>query len=160
MARSRRLLRRIGRFHDEERPLYGLDPRGDILTSFLSAALFAGALMGRMILALGAAVMALSGVVFASFGKYWALLLAAIVGVSALLSLRVLFLCGSLPLVFIGHYHSPAYTSSSWVTYFFQGKFNLREGSLGTLFFTTSIIAAVSMLLASSIAKRAGNIKV
>jgi ABC-type phosphate/phosphonate transport system permease subunit len=49
--------------------------------------------------------------------------------------------------------------SSSWVTYFFHDKFKLEEGKLGSLFFTTSIIAAVSMLLASSIAKRFGNIK-
>ncbi|PSS07124.1 hypothetical protein M430DRAFT_45943 [Amorphotheca resinae ATCC 22711] len=47
----------------------------------------------------------------------------------------------------------------SWVTYFFHDKFKLEEGKLGSLFFTTSIIAAVSMLLASSIAKRFGNIK-
>ncbi|MCJ1284589.1 hypothetical protein MMC26_003922 [Xylographa opegraphella] len=47
----------------------------------------------------------------------------------------------------------------SWVTYFFRQKFDLHEGRLGSLFFTTSIIAAVSMLLASSIAKRIGNVK-
>lgn len=47
----------------------------------------------------------------------------------------------------------------SWVTWFFKNKFDLDEGKLGSIFFTTSIIAAVSMLLASSIAKRFGNIK-
>ncbi|MCJ1419900.1 hypothetical protein MMC32_006256 [Xylographa parallela] len=47
----------------------------------------------------------------------------------------------------------------SWVTYFFRQKFDLHEGSLGSLFFTTSIIAAASMLVASSIAKRIGNVK-
>ncbi|RDW83998.1 putative MFS transporter [Aspergillus mulundensis] len=49
--------------------------------------------------------------------------------------------------------------SLSWMTYFFKRKFTLPDGTLGSIFFTTSIIAAVSMLLASSIAKRIGNIK-
>lgn len=48
----------------------------------------------------------------------------------------------------------------SWMTYFFKRKFNLQEGELGSLFFTTSIIAALSALVASSIAKRIGNVKV
>ncbi|KAJ5961131.1 uncharacterized protein N7479_008281 [Penicillium vulpinum] len=39
------------------------------------------------------------------------------------------------------------------------GKFNLPEGELGTIFFTTNIISAVSMLVASSLAKRIGNVK-
>ncbi|KAF4635969.1 hypothetical protein G7Y89_g2120 [Cudoniella acicularis] len=47
----------------------------------------------------------------------------------------------------------------SWVTFFFHDKFGLQSGKLGSLFFTTSIIAAISMLLASSIAKRFGNVK-
>jgi hypothetical protein len=49
---------------------------------------------------------------------------------------------------------------SSWVTGFFKAKFGLSDGVLGTLFFVTSIIAAASMLVASSISKRIGNIKV
>ncbi|OQE01623.1 hypothetical protein PENVUL_c042G05720 [Penicillium vulpinum] len=49
--------------------------------------------------------------------------------------------------------------SLSWMTYFFRGKFNLPEGELGTIFFTTNIISAVSMLVASSLAKRIGNVK-
>ena len=48
----------------------------------------------------------------------------------------------------------------SWTTWFFIDKFNMEEGKLGTLFFITSIIAAVSVLVASSISKRFGNIKV
>lgn len=47
----------------------------------------------------------------------------------------------------------------SWVTWYFKKKFQLEDGRLGSLFFTTSIIAAASMLLASSIAKRIGNIQ-
>lgn len=47
----------------------------------------------------------------------------------------------------------------SWAIWFFRDKFDLQEGKLGSLFFVTSIIAAVSMLLASSIAKRFGNVK-
>ncbi|KAJ5774684.1 hypothetical protein N7457_009580 [Penicillium paradoxum] len=49
--------------------------------------------------------------------------------------------------------------SLSWMTYFFKGKFDLPEGQLGTIFFTTNIIAAASMLVASSLAKRIGNVK-
>ncbi|KAL4959201.1 putative MFS transporter [Aspergillus stella-maris] len=49
--------------------------------------------------------------------------------------------------------------SLSWMTYFFTRKFSLPEGQLGSIFFTTSIIAAISMLLASSLAKRIGNVK-
>jgi hypothetical protein len=46
------------------------------------------------------------------------------------------------------------------MTYFFRGKFSLPEGQLGSIFFVSSIIAAASMLVASSIAKRIGNVKV
>ncbi|GLI74743.1 hypothetical protein PoHVEF18_002990 [Penicillium ochrochloron] len=49
--------------------------------------------------------------------------------------------------------------SLSWMTYFFHRKFSLPEGQLGTIFFVTSSIAAASMLVASSIAKRIGNVK-
>ncbi|KAJ5235838.1 hypothetical protein N7489_005929 [Penicillium chrysogenum] len=49
--------------------------------------------------------------------------------------------------------------SLSWMTYFFKGKFNLPSGGLGTMFFTTNIISAASMLVASSLAKRIGNVK-
>ncbi|KAF7593025.1 hypothetical protein BBP40_012112 [Aspergillus hancockii] len=49
--------------------------------------------------------------------------------------------------------------SLSWMTYFFKRKFSLPEGKLGSIFFTTSIISAASMLVASSIAKRIGNVK-
>ena len=46
------------------------------------------------------------------------------------------------------------------MTYFFKRKFTLPEGTLGSIFFTTSIIQAASTLVASSIAKRIGNVKV
>ena len=49
--------------------------------------------------------------------------------------------------------------SASWITYFFTTKFSLPEGNLGTLFFTTSIIGALSNLVASSISKRIGLLK-
>lgn len=48
----------------------------------------------------------------------------------------------------------------SWVTYFFRSHYNLEEGKLGSVFFVTSIIAAMSMILASSLAKRFGNVNV
>jgi MFS family permease len=47
----------------------------------------------------------------------------------------------------------------SWVTNFFKRKFHLSEGYLGSLFFTTSLISAASVLVAASIAKRIGNVK-
>lgn len=53
---------------------------GDTFMSFLLT-LFADALGRRATLALGAMLMALSGVVFALSGNYWILLLASIVGV-------------------------------------------------------------------------------
>jgi len=46
------------------------------------------------------------------------------------------------------------------MTYFFHRKFSLPEGELGTIFFVTSSISAASMLVASSLAKRIGNVKV
>ncbi|KAL8837624.1 MAG: hypothetical protein Q9176_005541 [Flavoplaca citrina] len=49
--------------------------------------------------------------------------------------------------------------TASWITYFFTTHFSLPEGTLGTLFFTTSIIAALSNLVASSISKRIGLLK-
>jgi len=47
----------------------------------------------------------------------------------------------------------------SWVSYFFNYKFGLKEGQLGTLFFVSTIIASGSQLVASSISKRIGNVK-
>ena len=48
---------------------------------------------------------------------------------------------------------------SSWIIYFFNQKFSLPEGALGTLFFVTNIIASLSNLAASSLAKRIGLVK-
>ena len=47
----------------------------------------------------------------------------------------------------------------SWVTYFFNRRFKIPEGQLGTLFFATNIISSISNLAASSLAKRIGLIK-
>ncbi|OBT54569.1 hypothetical protein VE04_05293 [Pseudogymnoascus sp. 24MN13] len=47
----------------------------------------------------------------------------------------------------------------SWVTVFFQRKFGITDGFLGTIFFTTNIIAALSTLVAASLARRIGNVK-
>ncbi|KAI1741714.1 MFS general substrate transporter [Xylaria scruposa] len=47
----------------------------------------------------------------------------------------------------------------SWITYYFQWRFDVEEGKLGSIFFVTQILAALSMLVASSIARRLGNIK-
>lgn len=53
---------------------------GDVCLSFILT-LFADALGRRAVLALGALLMSASGVVFALFGSYWVLLVAAVVGV-------------------------------------------------------------------------------
>jgi predicted MFS family arabinose efflux permease len=53
---------------------------GDTIISFVLT-LFADALGRKAILALGAGLMTAAGAIFASFGNYWVLLLAAIIGV-------------------------------------------------------------------------------
>lgn len=68
---------------------------GDTLISFILT-IFADALGRKFVLGLGATLMIFSGVVFALFGNYWVLLLAAIVGViSPRYVLRLL--CGTRP---------------------------------------------------------------
>ncbi|KAF4993168.1 hypothetical protein FGRMN_6653 [Fusarium graminum] len=47
----------------------------------------------------------------------------------------------------------------SWITYYFKSQYQIEEGKLGSIFFTTSIIAAGSVLVASSLAKRLGNVR-
>ncbi|KAK3048168.1 hypothetical protein LTR09_010507 [Extremus antarcticus] len=47
----------------------------------------------------------------------------------------------------------------SWVTYYFHHHFSMPESQLGTLFFSTSILQSISVLLAASIATRIGNVK-
>ncbi|KAF1343857.1 major facilitator superfamily domain-containing protein [Delphinella strobiligena] len=49
--------------------------------------------------------------------------------------------------------------STTWLTYFFHKKFNLEEGRLGSLFSGLALITAISILVASAIAKRIGNVK-
>ncbi|KAI1095589.1 MFS general substrate transporter [Rostrohypoxylon terebratum] len=46
----------------------------------------------------------------------------------------------------------------SWITYYFKYQFNIEEGKLGTIFFVTQILAGASMIVASSLAKRFGNV--
>ena len=50
-------------------------------------------------------------------------------------------------------------TPASWMTYFFNRKFDLKEDSLGALFFVTNVLSSASNLVASSIARRIGLIK-
>jgi MFS family permease len=47
----------------------------------------------------------------------------------------------------------------SWTTNFFKRKFGLKDSHLGSLFFSTSIIQALSVLVAASLARRIGNVK-
>ncbi|KAI0849738.1 MFS general substrate transporter [Daldinia vernicosa] len=46
----------------------------------------------------------------------------------------------------------------SWITYYFKSQFDIEEGKLGSIFFVTQIIAGASMIVASSLAKRFGNV--
>ncbi|KAI1106566.1 MFS general substrate transporter [Jackrogersella minutella] len=46
----------------------------------------------------------------------------------------------------------------SWITYYFKSHFNIEEGKLGSIFFVTQILAGASMIAASSLAKRFGNV--
>lgn len=48
---------------------------------------------------------------------------------------------------------------NSWVSYFFNHKFGLGEGKLGTIFFVCSVVGAASNLLAAPLARRIGLIK-
>jgi hypothetical protein len=54
----------------------------------------------------------------------------------------------------------PVDQGRSWVTFYFKQKFDLKEGSLGSIFSITGIIATLSVLIASSLSKRIGNVKV
>lgn len=47
----------------------------------------------------------------------------------------------------------------SWVTYYFKRQFGILEGQLGTLFSITSLVSAISVLFAASLARRIGNVK-
>ncbi|KID83390.1 MFS transporter [Metarhizium guizhouense ARSEF 977] len=49
--------------------------------------------------------------------------------------------------------------SLSWVTFYFRSRFGIEEGRLGSIFFVTSLISAASVIVASSISKRLGNVK-
>ncbi|KOS22413.1 putative membrane protein [Escovopsis weberi] len=49
--------------------------------------------------------------------------------------------------------------SLSWLTYFFHWRHGIEEGQLGSIFSLTSAIGALSMLAASSLAKRFGNVR-
>lgn len=46
------------------------------------------------------------------------------------------------------------------MTDYFSSHYAIGEGALGSLFFVTAIIAAFSSLVAASLAKRFGNVKV
>ncbi|KAI2784287.1 MFS general substrate transporter [Daldinia loculata] len=46
----------------------------------------------------------------------------------------------------------------SWITYYFKSQFDIEEGELGSIFFVTQTIAGASMIIASSLAKRFGNV--
>jgi len=45
------------------------------------------------------------------------------------------------------------------IVYFFTTKFHVDEGTLGNTFFTTSLVAAISNIVAGSLARRFGNVK-
>ncbi|TKX21243.1 MFS transporter-like protein 127 [Elsinoe australis] len=71
-------------------------------------------------------------------------------------SLRKLVI--SLTLFFVLDNFGSGVINLTWMTYYFREKFGLQDGALGSIFFTTSIVAALSSLVAASIARRFGNI--
>ncbi|KAI1380384.1 MFS general substrate transporter [Hypoxylon crocopeplum] len=46
----------------------------------------------------------------------------------------------------------------SWITYYFKYQFDIEEGKLGSIFFVTQTLSGVSIIVASSLAKRFGNV--
>ncbi|KAL8418971.1 hypothetical protein RB594_002253 [Gaeumannomyces avenae] len=48
--------------------------------------------------------------------------------------------------------------SVSWISYFFKSRHGLEPGVLGSIFSITSFISAISILVATSLARRIGNI--
>ncbi|KAK9472747.1 major facilitator superfamily domain-containing protein [Dipodascopsis tothii] len=60
-----------------------------------------------------------------------------------------------LPLFFIDALGS-GLTNFSWMTFYFTEKFHIREASLGFLFFSAHVLAALAALVAASNAKRFG----
>ncbi|KAF3062461.1 hypothetical protein GL218_03080 [Daldinia childiae] len=229
---------------------------GDVCLSFVLT-LFADALGRRAVLALGALLMSASGVVFALFGSYWVLLVAAVVGVISpsgneigpfraieesivaqltdpkkrsdiyawysllglvgaacgcmacgwilqhltetlgwdfvrayraiyfgyaalgLLKLTLTLLLShavesekkagtepkesvpvvaTLCLLFALDSFGSGLAPLSWITYYFKSQFDIEEGELGSIFFVTQTIAGASMIVASSLAKRFGNV--
>ncbi|KAI8259247.1 hypothetical protein K4K53_003721 [Colletotrichum sp. SAR 10_77] len=49
-------------------------------------------------------------------------------------------------------------TPQSWIAFFFRWKFDMDNGLLGSMFFVCSFLAVVTTLVASSLAKRFGNL--
>ncbi|EQB55940.1 major facilitator superfamily transporter [Colletotrichum gloeosporioides Cg-14] len=49
-------------------------------------------------------------------------------------------------------------TPQSWIAFFFRWKFDMDNGLLGSMFFVCSFLAVVTTLVASSLAKRIGNL--
>ncbi|KAF5518444.1 putative membrane protein [Colletotrichum aenigma] len=49
-------------------------------------------------------------------------------------------------------------TPQSWIAFFFRWKFDMDNGLLGSMFFVCSFLAVVTTLIASSLAKRFGNL--
>ncbi|KAI2628775.1 MFS general substrate transporter [Hypoxylon sp. NC1633] len=46
----------------------------------------------------------------------------------------------------------------SWVTYYFKSRFDIEEGNLGSIFFVAQMLSGLSIIFASSLAKRFGNV--
>ncbi|KAH8887518.1 MFS general substrate transporter [Thozetella sp. PMI_491] len=66
----------------------------------------------------------------------------------------------NLCLLFALNAFSSSLVPASWVTYFFRSKFDIEEGTLGTIFFATNLCSAASIIVASSLAKRFGNVNI
>ncbi|KAK9450770.1 major facilitator superfamily domain-containing protein [Limtongia smithiae] len=73
-------------------------------------------------------------------------------------SARTVRTVGLLILLFALDSFASGVATQTWVAYYFANRFEVTEATLGTLFFFTNMISAVSSLVAASISKRLGPI--
>ncbi|KAH8880501.1 MFS general substrate transporter [Thozetella sp. PMI_491] len=80
--------------------------------------------------------------------------LAALPSVSAETRVIMVKLC----ILFAVDSFASGLVSLTWITYFFRWKHHVDDGTLGTIFSATSVVSAISILVASSLARRFGNV--
>lgn len=87
--------------------------------------------------------------VFQGLQKQWRMLFPDLSAASRSIVIR---LC----LLFAVDSFASGLVTLSWLSYFFNSRFSISAGALGTLFFTTSLVAATSNLFGAPLARRIG----